>query len=168
MKHFLFSFMVFAAFFAAFSANAKTIRISTDNTDLILQVGDNGRLYQAYLGEKLMNEREATSFSWESGRGSDGGASKRGWDVMSGNGNEDYYEPAISILHGDGNPSTYLYYISHKQEAINGGTETTITLKDDKYPVTVKLHYVAYSKENVFKIWTEISHTEKLPIKMQQ
>ena len=30
----------------------KTIRISTKDTDLILQVGENGRLYQTYLGEK--------------------------------------------------------------------------------------------------------------------
>ena len=31
------------------AAENKTIRISTDNTDLVLQVGDNGRLYQTYL-----------------------------------------------------------------------------------------------------------------------
>lgn len=29
----------------------KTIRISTKDTDLILQVGENGRLYQTYLGK---------------------------------------------------------------------------------------------------------------------
>ena len=32
----------------------SVIQISTDNTDLILQVAPNGRLYQAYLGDKLL------------------------------------------------------------------------------------------------------------------
>ena len=32
----------------------NVIRIATDNTDLILQVAPNGRLYQAYLGDKLL------------------------------------------------------------------------------------------------------------------
>ena len=153
---------------AVSAADNKIIRIPTDQTDLILQVGDNGRLYQAYFGEKLLNDADAQSFSWEQSRGSDGGAAKRGWDVMSGNGNEDYYEPAISIMHNDGNPSTYLVYDSHETKPVEGGYETIITLKDQAYPVTVKLHYVAYPKENIYKSWTEISHQEKKPITMQQ
>ena len=34
---------------AAAQNEQKTIRIATDNTDLILQVAPNGRLYQTYL-----------------------------------------------------------------------------------------------------------------------
>lgn len=48
-----------ALLLAAMQVNAvekKVFRISTEQTDLILQVGDNGRLYQTYLGEKLLNE----------------------------------------------------------------------------------------------------------------
>ena len=33
-------------------------------------------------------------------------------------------------------------------------------LKDKVYPLTVKLHYAAYPKENVIKAWSEISHKE--------
>ena len=40
----------------------KIIRISTDNTDLILQVAPNGRLYQSYLGDKLLNEQDINNF----------------------------------------------------------------------------------------------------------
>lgn len=152
----------------SFAADGKVIRIPTDKTDLILQVGDNGRVYQAYFGEKLRNDAEAESFAWQQSRGNDAQADKRGWDVMSGNGNEDYYEPAISILHADGNPSTYLVYDNHETRPVDGGTEYIIALKDYAYPVSVKLHYVAYPKENIYKAWTEISHTEKKPITMQQ
>ena len=42
-----------------------------------------------------------------------------------------------------------------------GVDEVVITMQDDKYPVTVKLHYVAYQKENLIKTFTEISHREK-------
>ena len=40
------------------AAEEKIIRISTDNTDLVLQVAENGRLYQTYLGEKLLHESD--------------------------------------------------------------------------------------------------------------
>lgn len=53
---------------AALQVNAdekKVIRISTDQTDLVLQVGDNGRLYQTYLGERLLNDNDIQNFSWD-------------------------------------------------------------------------------------------------------
>ena len=54
---------------------------------------------------------------------------------------EDYFEPAIHIRHNDNNSSLLLKYVDHSSNAIgNGVSETVITLKDDKYPVTVKLH----------------------------
>lgn len=142
----------------------KVIRISTDNTDLILQVGDNGRLYQTYLGEKLLNEADIHRFKWDIHAGSDGSVSQRGWEVYSGSGNEDYFEPAVAITHNDGKMSTYLYYVSSTTKAVDGGTQTTINLRDDQYPVDVTLHYVAYPKENVIKTWSEIRHQEKKPI----
>ena len=146
------------------AAEKKVFRISTDQTDLILQVGENGRLYQTYLGKKLLNDSDVQNFSWDIHAGSDGSVSQRGWEVYSGSGNEDYFEPAIAITHNDGNNSTYLYYVSSSTAAVDGGTQTTINLRDDQYPVEVSLHYVAYPKENVIKTWSEIKHQEKRPI----
>ena len=146
------------------AVDKKVFRISTDQTDLILQVGDNGRLYQTYLGKKLLNEGDIQNFSWDIHAGSDGSVSQRGWEVYSGSGNEDYFEPAIAVTHNDGNNSTYLYYVSSSTAAVDGGTQTTINLRDDKYPVEVSLHYVAYPKENVIKTWSEIKHQEKRPV----
>lgn len=42
----------------AATAEQQVIRISTDKTDLVLQVAPNGRLYQTYLGEKLLHADE--------------------------------------------------------------------------------------------------------------
>ena len=50
----------------------------------------------------------------------------------------------------------------------DGVNETVITLKDDKYPVTVKLHYIAYGKENIIRTFSEISHQEKKPVTLSK
>lgn len=146
------------------AAEHKVFRIATDQTDLILQVGDNGRLYQTYLGEKLLNDEDVNRFTWYQHSGSDGSISQRGWEVYSGSGNEEFFEPAIAITHNNGKTSSYLYYVSSSTQAVEGGMETIINLRDDKYPIDVTLHYVAYPKENVIKTWSEIKHQEKKPI----
>lgn len=39
---------------------------------------------------------------------------------------------------------------SHTRQSLSPDVEeVVITLQDDQYPVSVKLHYVAYRKENV-------------------
>ena len=164
MKKILFAGALTLAALQMNAEESKVIRISTDQTDLILKVGENGRLYQTYLGEKLLHEADVNRFSWDIHAGSDGSISQRGWEVYSGSGNEDYFEPAVAITHNDGNSSTYLFYVSSSTSPVEGGTQTTINLRDDKYPVDVTLHYVAYPKENVIKTWSEIKHQEKKPI----
>lgn len=164
MKKILFAGALTLAALQMNAEESKVIRISTDQTDLILKVGENGRLYQTYLGEKLLHEADVNRFSWDIHAGSDGSISQRGWEVYSGSGNEDYFEPAVAITHNDGNTSTYLYYVSSSTSPVEGGTQITINLRDDKYPVDVTLHYVAYPKENVIKTWSEIKHQEKKPI----
>jgi alpha-galactosidase len=54
-----------------------------------------------------------------------------------------------------------LEYVADKQNKQGDITETTIELKDPKYPVGVVLHYQAYEQENVIKAWTEIKNDEK-------
>ncbi len=164
MRNLLVTLFACASLTYAHAAEKETIRISTDNTDLVLQVGENGRLYQTYLGEKLLHQQDLQNFRWNIHAGSDGSVSKRGWEVYSGSGNEDYFEPAIAITHNDGNPSTILYYVSSSSKPVEGGTETVINLRDNQYPVDVALHYVAYPKENVIKTWSEIKHQEKKPV----
>ncbi len=158
---------------AIFSAGAQSddkniIRIATDNTDLVLEVGPNKRVYQTYLGPKLLHESDLQNLSWSQHASSDASVTTRGWEAYSTSGNEDYFEPALGITHADGNMTTYLYYVSSSQEKIPGGVHTRINLRDDRYPVNVTLNYLAYPKENVIKTWTEISHQEKKPISLSQ
>ena len=136
--------------------NKQVIKISTNDIDLIYKVGDNGRLYQSYLGKKLHHPSDLAYLPQEA-------------EAYLTHGMEDYFEPAIHVVHNDGNPSLLLKYISHTENSISPEiSETVITLQDDKYPVTVKLHYIAYTKENIIKTFTEISHQEKKPIELQK
>ena len=132
------------------------IKINTDQVGLVLRAADNGRLYQSYLGKRLANESDLQHLP-------------KGNEAYLTHGMEDYFEPAIEVHHNDANPSSLLKYVSHTSKNVQPGVdETVITLQDDKYPVTVKLHYVAYAKENIIKTFTEISHQEKKPLKLER
>lgn len=138
------------------AADKPVIKIETDRTSLIFQVGDNGRLYQRYLGKKLNHDSDINFLP-------------HGTEAYLTHGMEDYFEPAIQVLHNDGNPSLLLKYVDHQSQPLADGTnETVITLQDDKYPVTVKLHYVVYPNENIIKTFTEISHQEKKPVMLSK
>lgn len=149
-------------------AQETVIRIGTDKTDLILKVANGGRLYQTYFGKSLKNASETAVFPWDEYGDPDGLDTIRGGEAYSTSGNEDYYEPALGIIHNDGNRTTYLYYNGHEQKAVEGGTETIIRLSDKVYPVSVTLHYVAFKEENLIKTWSEISHNEKKPVTLTQ
>ena len=147
---------------AAYAKNM--ISIHTNNVQLVLEVKPNGRLYQAYLGERLsdatpldqlfMPRANQTSPMW---------AGSEAYPVM---GTEDYFEPALQLTHNNGNPTSVLKYVSHTQTARSGATETVVKLRDEKYPLNVNLHYLAYAKEDVICQWAEISHGENKPISL--
>ena len=151
LKAFLLFFLL-SSFSLLQAADKPLIKIETERTSLIYQVADNGRLYQKYLGKKLNHDSDIQYLP-------------QGTEAYLTHGMEDYFEPAIHIRHNDNNSSLLLKYVDHSSNAIgNGVNETVITLKDDKYPVTVKLHYVAYGKENIIRTFSEISHEEKKPV----
>ena len=140
------------------AAAGDVIRVSTAATDLIFRVGTDGRLYQAYWGERLLNDSDLGCFS---------GKSAKGWEVYPGSGMEDYFEPALGIAHQDGNMATLLKYVSVEKHEIDANvTETVVALRDEVYPVEVKLHYMAFHRENIIKAWSDIRHREKKPVRM--
>ncbi|MDR1090795.1 MAG: alpha-galactosidase [Prevotella sp.] len=151
LKTFLFLFFLNSTFLLQ-ASDKLLIKIETERTSLIYQVGDNGRLYQKYLGKKLNHNSDMQHLP-------------QGTEAYLAHGMEDYFEPAVHILHNDHNSSLLLKYVEHSSAQTGDGVnETVITLKDDKYPVTVKLHYVTYSKENIIRTFSEISHQEEKPV----
>lgn len=153
---------IFTAIFAMATTAVvakTTIAVETNKTQLVMEVKDDGRLYQTYFGARLNRNVNLDELTMPLGVVSSTCAI--GNEVYPVMGTEDYYEPALEIRHVDGNPSSVLKYVSHEQKSTDGGTETIINLKDDLYPVSVTLHYVAYPEENVIRQWSEIQHQEK-------
>lgn len=134
----------------SYAQKALQLKVETKNTLLVFTIGSNGKLYQSYLGQPLIHPDDQALLQ----------AAKH--EAYIGAGMGDLFEPAIRMVHADGNPSLDLVYAGHKTDKSDGSvTLTSITLKDPKYPVTVILHFAAYYKENVLKTWTEIKHQEK-------
>ena len=145
---------IFLLFAFVFKINGETIiPITTNDISLIYKVDEKtGRLYQSYLGQKLSYDSDIALLPL-------------GKEAYLTHGMEDYFEPAIRVLHNDGNPSLLLKYVSHENKQPQSGIhETIILLKDEVYPVEVKLHFITYPKENIIKEYAEISHREKKPI----
>ena len=136
-------------------AQKQRIIIETKNTSLVLNVESNKRLTQTYLGKKL------TSSEYELLPG--------GREVYLTAGMENQFEPAIRMIHTDGNPSLELQYVSMtKNKQDNNVTTTTIALKDPFYPAEVTLHYASYYNEDVIKAWTEIRHQERKAVELTE
>jgi alpha-galactosidase len=148
--------IAFAVFFSyqVNAQNGKQIVLETKNTSLVLTVGNNKRVFQSYLGKKLS---PATIQQLQGGR-----------EVYLTAGMENQFEPAIRMVHNDGNPSLELNYVSHKTEKKEHYSTTDIILKDPVYPVEVTLHYTTYFNEDVIKSWTDIKHQEKKPVQLTQ
>ena len=126
---------------------SQQIIISTKNTSLVFTAGSNGRLYQSYLGQHLEDAQHIPTGQHE---------------AYATAGMDNLFEPAIRIVHADGNPSLELSYVGSKTEkADDNVASTSITLKDPVYPVEVILHFTAYYQEDVIKTWTEIRQDEK-------
>lgn len=132
-----------------FAQSNSRISIETEHISLILSIGKNGRVYQSYLGERFADS-------------SDNYKPEQGKEAYITGGMEDQFQPAIRITHTDNNPSLELVYESRQMRTLDANArETIINLKDPRYPIAVKLHYVAYGREDVIKMWTEIINREK-------
>ena len=131
----------------------KQIVIETKHSALVYSVGKNKKLYQAWFGEKLNNT-------------SDYLLQRNTHEAYIPSGTDNLFEPAIKMLHNDGNPSLELLFSEEKILFDGNVTTTTIILKDPVYPVTVKLIFVSYFEEDIIKTWTEIIHQEKNPVVM--
>ena len=149
----LFSALLFFYLHAS-AQTVKPIVIETNNTAIVLTVAGNQRVHQSYIGKKLA--------------ASDYLQMKGGREVYLTAGMENQFEPAVRMIHTDGNPSLELRYLSHKVTDSMNWQKTEIRLKDPAYPVEVRLYYVSYFKEDVIKCWTEIIHQEKKNVLLTQ
>lgn len=128
--------------------NRNTIVIETQNTALVFAAEEGGKLYQRYLGKTQPQETYAKL--------------RNGGEAYIGAGMEDVFEPAIRVVHADGNPSLDLRFSKAETKKIdNDITQTNIYLKDPVYQTEVVLHFKAVFKSNVLIASAEIINKEK-------
>ncbi|MEE1945267.1 alpha-galactosidase [Pedobacter sp. KR3-3] len=147
LKIILFTFFLLCSS-ALWAQNRNTIIIETQNTNLVFTAEAGGKLFQSYFG-KTQAKDSYTKL-------------KKGPEAYIGAGMEDVFEPAIRVVHADGNPSLDLRFnktITKKLD--NDITQTDIYLKDPVYQTEVILHFKAFFKEDVLSSSSTIINKEK-------
>ncbi len=160
--NFILLVLILLSVFIANKINGQsiTIPIETKNNALVLQTDKDSRLWIVYFGNRLMDTVDYT-FASKQYHYSDANAGIYN-NSYTASGTWNLSEPALEVIHSDGNPSTELKYVSHqaKQEGENVSV-TSIKLADPVYKFTVELFYKTWSNENVIEQWTEITNNEK-------
>lgn len=86
-------------------------------------------------------------------------------------------ETCLAMRHADGSMATQMLVDSWKEsnvrdKAPNGADRTgqllTITLRDPKYPTTVRLYYMSYDDVDMIESWTDIHNGEKQTVTLTQ
>ena len=126
--------------------------VQTKNFALNFEVGDDGRLYQRAVG--------ATDLT---------GKLLRTGESYPQAGDGYIWEPALQVVHADGNTSTALRYDGTMRSQDDAGRELTqIKLHDPAYPVEVTLNFLADSNRDVVEQWSQIVHHESAPITLER
>ncbi len=152
MKHFLTIAMAFCL--ANVTAQAEQLVIETQNTSMVLNVEVGQQPKYMYYGARL-NRQELQHLQWPAVFGRTEAYPAHGLNTPA--------ESALAMRHADGNLSTALVVENYEQGEVvdEGNFVTCITLKDPVYPITVTLNYMAYVKEDMIEMWTEITNGEK-------
>lgn len=136
------------------------IPVETANNALVLEANKEKDLSVIYFGRKLVNEKEyqlIPSVYQQTGDYS---------EVLNAaytpSGSRNLLEPAITVVHADGDRSLDLRYVKHeRQQLAENITLLKVTLKDPVYDFEVVLHYKVYPQQDVIEQWSVIRHHEK-------
>ena len=143
------------------SLHAQTvIPITTSSNALVLETNKEKDLSVIYFGKKLVNEQEYKLVP--SVYRQTGDYSEQLNSAYTPAGSRNMVEPAITVVHADGNRSLDLRYVKHEQQQLADNISLyIITLKDPVYDFEVALHYKVYPKQDVIEQWSVIKHKEK-------
>lgn len=159
-KTILFSFAILSSFFQVIQASERVIPIETENFALVMMTDSKNHLKIIYTGKTIGSASEYAMAKNQYIINSEGASSNNQAFTVAGIDNN-FVEPAIAVVHADGNNSLDLRYESHQVTAVDGATLTTIRLKDAVYPFYVDLFYKAWKNLDIIEQWSAVSHKEK-------
>lgn len=130
-------------------ADQKLI-LHTKSLSLVFEVGNGGRLYQRGIGTKTEKTKRFEEAYPQAGDGY-------------------VWEPALQVVHADGNTSTALIYDGVTRTNESETRELVcFKLRDPAYPLTVLLCFRAHRDLDIIEQWTEIRHQESAPVELQR
>ncbi|HSY10405.1 MAG TPA: NPCBM/NEW2 domain-containing protein, partial [Candidatus Dormibacteraeota bacterium] len=130
----------------------ETLNLKTKSFAVNFQVGDDGRLYQRPIGADDPNAKL-----------------QRDDECYPQAGDGYVWEPALQVVHADGNTSTALIYDGMTHTNVSADIEVTqIRLHDPAYPFEVALSFRTHHDEDVIEQWAEIRHQESGPVTLQR
>jgi alpha-galactosidase len=147
------------------------IVVETESTALVVRINQNRDPLLIHIGKRFRHSDEYAAIPSFDAKQLNGDYTGLYSSAYTPSGTRSLLEPAIQVIHADGNPSLDLKYVSHHQDTTNqsnGIILTTIHLKDPVYPFEVILYYKVFYKENVIEQWTSIKHTETDVVRLQK
>ncbi len=160
--------LVLTSFIFVLQHSAQTIiPIESSTHAMVIHADQDKRLRQVYFGLRLSNTDEykdiVRQLRYE-------GTNEDVFNhIYTPSGTWNIAEPALHILHADGNPSTELEYVEHSTTILDDHiTLTMIELLDPVYKTAVQLFYKVYQEENVFELWTMIKNGEEGIIELKK
>ena len=141
------------------SAWDKDILISTPNTSLLLSAPQGEELKFIYYGDKI--DASAIPTIYDAGLA----INKPAYPVF---GTESVYEPSIIVQHADGNMTLDMKVVGVETEAADDYELVKVMMQDKVYPFNIDVFYKAFKNSDIIETWTELSHKEKKPVKLQK
>ena len=131
---------------------SESFSLKTKGFALNFQVGDDGRLYQRPIGT------------------SDASAKLQRDDEFYPQAGDGYiWDPALQVVHADGNTSTALVYDGMTQTSASPDIKLSrLHLHDPAYPFEVTLCFRTHHDEDVVEQWVEIRHQESGPVTLKR
>ena len=77
-------------------------------------------------------------------------------------------EAALAVRHSDGNMSLQMEVEKTETRTEGNATITTVSMKDKVYPFYIDVCYKAWQDADIIETWTEIRHTEKKAVTLNQ
>ncbi|MDB6092686.1 MAG: alpha-galactosidase [Verrucomicrobia bacterium] len=134
-------------------SSGKFIAITTHRSALVFFADQTGVLYQRSFGRIPVTPGKSLPDS------------TRYEEALPCYGSGYLLEPALQVVHADGNTSTELRYVAHESSAESANVSVTrIHLRDRYYDFFVDLCFRTYAAEDVIEQWTEISNRESAPV----
>ena len=132
---------------SAFATEKPIIKVSTDDTEIVMTVADNGNLVHNYYGKKFSHVTPYQTKKYNEQPDNGAGYAPQAFPAYGG---YVLISPALKLVHANGAHSTQLKYVSHSvSHPEEDVTRTDIKLNDPIYDIELTLTFTAYGNENV-------------------